>query len=119
MDNKRKFTRTAYHSRATLGNDDTLWEIELEDISLNGLLIKRPANWEGHLGDEFSFDLPLGDGTDLVVMRCKVAREDDERVGLQCTDIGIESVTHLRRMMELNTGDPELVNREFSQLWLI
>jgi hypothetical protein len=52
-------------------------------------------------------------------MRCKVAREDDERVGLQCTDIGIESVTHLRRMMELNTGDPELVNREFSQLWLI
>ncbi len=119
MEDKRRFTRAPFDAKATLGNDDSLWEVELIDISLNGVLIKRPEHWSGQMGEEFAFDMPLGDGAEFVIMRCTVKRVDDERVGLQCSDIGIESVTHLRRMMELNTGDPELVNREFSQLWLI
>lgn len=118
MDEQRRFTRTSFKATATLGNDDSLWEVDVIDVSLNGLLIKRPEHWSGKMGEEFDFDMPLGDGTDFVVMHCKVARTDEKRIGLQITDIGVEAITHLRRLMELNTGDPERVNREFSQLWL-
>ena len=36
--------------------------------------------------------------------------------GLHCLAIDIDSVTHLRRLVELNLGDPALLEREVSAL---
>jgi hypothetical protein len=36
--------------------------------------------------------------------------------GLVCRDIDLESVTHLRRLVELNLGDEALAEREFALL---
>lgn len=118
MEEKRKFTRSEFNAAATLGNSDALWEVKLIDISLNGVLIHRPENWRGELNEEYDFDLPMGGDADPVIMTCRVARVDDARVGLERLHIGLEGITSLRRLMELNTGDPEGINREFSQLWL-
>jgi hypothetical protein len=35
---------------------------------------------------------------------------------LQCNAIDIDSVTHLRRLVELNLGNSEQLNKELSQL---
>ena len=118
MEEKRKFVRAHFEAEATLGNDDALWEVRLIDISLNGVLIHRPAHWQGEIGTEFDFDLPMEGDADPVIMTCRVARIDGERIGLERQHIGLESITSLRRLLELNTGDPERINREFSQLWL-
>ena len=117
-DNKRRFTRTHFDAVATLGNDESLWEVDVVDISLNGLLITRPQHWSAEIGEEFDFDLPLIEDEEFVVMKCKVARVDDKFVGLERTHIGIESITHLRKLLELNTGDVERINKEFSHLGL-
>jgi len=45
-----------------------------------------------------------------------VAHVEGGRVGLRRTHIDIESVTHLRRLVELNLGDPALLERELHEL---
>jgi hypothetical protein len=39
-----------------------------------------------------------------------------QNAGLLCLDIDIDSVTHLRRLVELNLGDSDLLERELSAL---
>ena len=36
--------------------------------------------------------------------------------GLICRNLDIDSATHLRRLVELNLGDPKLLERELSAL---
>lgn len=118
MEEKRKFIRTSFNAAATLGNADALWEVQLIDISLNGVLLHRPEHWHGEIGTEFDFDLPMDGDAAPIIMTCSVARIEGERIGLERRHIGLESITSLRSLLELNTGDPEQINREFSQLWL-
>jgi hypothetical protein len=37
-------------------------------------------------------------------------------IGIECASIDLTSMTRLRRLIELNSGDPELMNREIRQL---
>jgi hypothetical protein len=45
-----------------------------------------------------------------------VVHEELEEVGLQCNAIDIDSISHLRRLIELNLGDDGQINKELSQL---
>ena len=45
-----------------------------------------------------------------------VAHREGRRAGLACQSIDVDSVTHLRRLVELNAGDPDLLQRELSAL---
>lgn len=102
-----------------MGNDDSLWEIEVRDISLNGLLITQPETWQGGVDDEVDVDIPLdADRNSFVIMHCRVAHIDNKKLGLERLRIGLDSVTHLRRLLELNLGSVDKVNREFSELVL-
>ena len=49
-------------------------------------------------------------------MHIAVVHEGKEETGLQCNAIDIDSVTHLRRLVELNLGDDTQLNKELSQL---
>jgi hypothetical protein len=49
-------------------------------------------------------------------MSTTVTHVAGRRVGLRCDNIDIDSVTHLRRLVELNAGDPNLLDRELSAL---
>jgi hypothetical protein len=40
----------------------------------------------------------------------------DGQLSLSCTEIDLDSITHLRRLLELNLGDPDLIERELSDL---
>jgi hypothetical protein len=49
-------------------------------------------------------------------MNTRVAHLENTHVGLRCESIDLDSMAHLRRLLELNSGDPELVERELSAL---
>jgi hypothetical protein len=49
-------------------------------------------------------------------MNITVVHEEKDETGLQCNAIDIDSVTHLRRLVELNLGDSAQINKELSQL---
>jgi hypothetical protein len=51
-----------------------------------------------------------------ISMSTTVTHVAGRRVGLRCDNIDLDSVTHLRRLVELNAGDPNLLDRELSAL---
>jgi hypothetical protein len=49
-------------------------------------------------------------------MEVTLAHIKPPNAGFLCKNIDIESIAHLRRLMELNLGDMDLVNREIADL---
>lgn len=112
---RRQFWRAHFHSPVQLTLHGQVTEAELCDISLKGALIEVPAGWTGNGGDHCQLRLALAADA-AIGMSTTVTHVDDRRVGLRCDSIDLDSVTHLRRLVELNAGDPGLLDRELSAL---
>jgi hypothetical protein len=115
QDDRRQFWRAHFHSPVQLAMRGTVVEAELLDISLKGALVKVPEDWPGKNGD--ACQVRLGLGADAVInMHGMITHIDGRCIGLHCDNIDLDSVTHLRRLVELNAGDPGLLDRELSAL---
>ncbi|WP_126455792.1 PilZ domain-containing protein [Sulfuriflexus mobilis] len=86
------------------------------DLSLKGALIKRPDNWSAVVGDAGILQVALSDGETVIDMEVSVAHSEGHKIGFHCDHIDIDSITHLRRLVELNLGNEELLERELSHL---
>jgi len=114
---KRHFSRVDFNTTATISDGTSRWQSKLIDISLKGALLELPDGWQGRIGDECKIELPLSDDDDVTIhMSVSVAHIQERHIGFRCEDIDFDSITHLRRLMELNLGDAELINRELSML---
>jgi hypothetical protein len=49
-------------------------------------------------------------------MDVSVAHVEDQHIGFRCEHIDLDSITHLRRLVELNVGDTDILYRELSAL---
>lgn len=116
MENRRQFTRILFSIDAQLEIDDQQYAVNIHDISLNGALISAPKvnNDIKHRLGVLTFCLTGSDAQ--VEMHIAVVHVEPDEVGLQCNAIDIDSVTHLRRLVELNLGDESQLNKELSQL---
>lgn len=86
------------------------------DISLNGILITKPINWQGHLAEHYQLNIVLVDPQLTITMTASVAHIDPSRVGFHCEQVDLDSISHLKRLVELNLGDSALLQRELSAL---
>lgn len=112
----RHHSRVSFDAQAYLRNDAMVWQTQLIDISLKGALIARPADWQGAKGGSYMLELLLDDEQTIIRMAVTVMHVQADRIGLHCEHIDIDSVTHLRRLIELNLGDPDLLERELTGL---
>lgn len=112
---RRRFKRIAFDAQTELRQGTHRWPVKLVDLSLKGLLIEKPEPWLGDSTCPFNVDVKLSPEHD-VVMEVELAHDDQGQLGFKCTHIGLESATHLRRLIELNLGDPEELNRELGAL---
>lgn len=115
-DERRSFSRIPFNGQVTIVGDKGRWNCKLLDISLKGVLVGQPNHWPGKMGDPFQLELALSEGNVVIVMDVVTAHLRDERIGFCCTHIDLDSITHLRRLLELNIADEEQINRELSAL---
>ncbi len=113
---KRRFSRVDFNTFTTISRDNHHWQSYLIDISLKGLLIDLPEGWHGNIGDEYKVAVILKEDEVAINMTASIVHIQHNRIGFRCEHIDTNSITHLRRLMELNLGDAELVNRELSML---
>lgn len=111
----RSFWRAPFHAVVQLADATGTWEGELLDISLKGALLNMSVDWPGVLGAKCQLRLDLGQGV-TIVMRATVAHLEGTKMGLRCDNLSLDSITHLRRLVELNSGDPKLLERELPAL---
>jgi hypothetical protein len=115
-DDKRRFSRIPFDANVLLSQQGKEWRSKLLDISLKGVLIETPKNWDAVIGERFHLEVIFADSGSLISSDIAVAHSGKEHVGFEIIQIDIESVGHLRRLVELNLGDPELLDRELTAL---
>lgn len=111
----RNFWRIVFHSPATFTAASGTRQARLLDISLKGALLDVGGGWHGAIGEPCELKLHLGIDTNIS-MSGTIAHVEGNHIGLRCDNIDLDSITHLRRLVELNVGDPELLEREFHAL---
>ncbi|MDZ7662482.1 PilZ domain-containing protein [Thiohalophilus sp.] len=114
---RRHFTRIPFDGEVQLIDpaDHRQWQTDVLDISLRGALIKRPANWTADPARMFILQLPLGNEVQLA-FNVRVVHTDSEQLGLHFEQMDLDSASHLHRLLELNLGDPALLERELAEL---
>lgn len=116
MKNRRHFTRILFSTPAHLTNNKDSYTCQLLDISLNGALVSRSDvfNFEKDSDAILAFKLPQSDV--IIAMSVTICHIEQNHIGLKCTHIDIDSITHLKRLIELNLADDELLHRELECL---
>ncbi|WP_199609026.1 PilZ domain-containing protein [Flocculibacter collagenilyticus] len=117
MENKRHFTRVVFSTPAKLKGDSEAWDTSLIDLCFQGALIAKPDDWSSeyeHKKYQLTFKLA---GSDIdISMYTKLAHIEDEHLGLACELMDIDSATHLRKLIALNSGDEDMLHRELAHL---
>ena len=109
---RRVFTRIPFGTTVMLDTFPGQHECTLVDVSLKGALVERPQSWGVALGDPCSVTLVLAADSISIRITGEVAHVEAGRLGMRCTAIDLESMTHLRRLIGLNLGDEAALNRE-------
>ncbi|SDE23345.1 PilZ domain-containing protein [Desulfuromonas thiophila] len=116
MPEKRHFQRVPFIEQVHLCHEQQHLQGKLLDISLKGLLVEleslppqvQPPHWQVSL--RLAGDLRL-------TFTAEVRHCHDRTLGLAFTRMDADSMTHLRRLLELNSGDAEEIERELE--WMI
>ena len=112
---RRQYKRIAFDAPAELSQDANVWHVRLVDLSLHGLLIEKPSPFEGDPEQPFVINIHLSDQVD-VLMEVMLRHDNDGQLGFECLHIDLDSITYLRRLIELNLGDQVELHREMDSL---
>jgi len=112
---KRNFSRTPFETGGTFRFADRSVPVTLIDISLKGALVHSlpgdmvPDNAVGTLS------LRLSGSSERMEFTAELVRRDGDSLGFHFTETDADSLTHLRRLLELNLADREQVEEELER----
>jgi len=112
---RRRFKRIAFDARTELSQGEFIWPVKLIDLSLKGLLIEKPEPWLGNPEWHFLVDIHLNEDV-AIKMDVQLTHDDHGQLGFVCKHISLESIERLRRLVELNLGDSQELERELGAL---
>ncbi len=113
---RRQFNRVAFDSRGHLCVGARQYECAVKDLSIHGALIELREATEFLADDEIQLRILLGDATPEITMELRFIERQEDLLRFRCTHIDLDSITHLRRLIELNLGDATLLERDFAAL---
>jgi len=118
---RRHFHRVQFAASAVLSQRNHRQIVEVLDLSLKGVLLDGVNIEEFDLDQAVQLSLVLTDSVEIHMdLRC-THREPSSfannlKCGFRCDGFDVESVSHLRRLVELNLGDSSVLDRELSEL---
>jgi hypothetical protein len=112
---RRRFKRIEFDAKTELSQGEYIWPVKLIDLSLKGLLVEKPEPWLGNREHHFCVDVHLTPEV-AIKMDVLLTHDDHGQLGFVCKHISLESIERLRRLIELNLGDPEELERELGAL---
>jgi hypothetical protein len=111
---RRQFHRISFDAPLLISQGKHQSFSQLIDISMKGILVSandfplditQPASISIHLADDANID-----------MSAEWVSDHHGAIAFRWLHMDIESMTHLRRLLELNTGNAELIERELALL---
>lgn len=114
--NRRLFSRIRFNTPGRLFFPGGECRVDVLDLSLKGALVAADPAPAVHPGERCTLYIRLGGEGQNIRMETRVAHVEARDIGLACLEIDLDSITHLRRLVELNLGDESLLHRELENL---
>lgn len=115
MENKRLFQRVLFSHDAKIQLKNVTHTVQVLDLSLHGFLCTRPSNASFNVNDQCVLTLRLDD-QHIITMTAFVAHIATNCIGMTCKDIDIDSISELKRLIQLNLANDELLHRDIDEL---
>ncbi len=117
MTEKRKFHRIPFQCQSQVRCGDKTSIAELMDISMKGalMLVRDMPDWE--MGRIYYLDIKLVNSDIHLQFEARLAHQEGDHYGFVFQSEDLDTFAHLRRLLELNLGDSEIVDHELSD-WL-
>lgn len=116
MTEHRHFHRIKFVVQADFELNGTSLPTSLVDISLKGALVALPAGTSAALGSPCRLTLHLSSADVQLPFTGEIIHINDGLAGIKFTRIDIDTMIHLRRLLELNSANPEQIRRELHEL---
>jgi len=115
MENKRLFQRVLFSHDAKIIIDDVAYTTQVLDLSLHGFLCTNPTDLRVNKDDSCELKLKLDD-QHIITMTATVVHIETNSLGMTCQHIDIDSISELKRLIQLNLADDELLHRDIDEL---
>ncbi len=113
---KRKFSRAGFHTAGRLLFQGRKIPFELINIALKGALVKPAEIEQIPTGSEAILEIKLQGSDITLTIESKLVHREGDRLGFRFKEIDIDSMIHLRRLLEFNTADVARIESELAFL---
>ena len=117
---QRHFSRIPFDAEVEISEPSTgaNYTGKLMDISLKGALTTKPDGLNAEIGQSYQLQLLLtASGNELKLqMDASIVHMEANRLGFQFLSVDLDTATHLHRLVELNLGDEQLMEKELAEL---
>ncbi len=114
---QRRFRRIPFEAEVTLHVGRDSWSGELLDVALKGAMVGTRTPLPHPLGTHCSLCFNLPQTPIFLDFQAVLIHHEDNHYGFRFISEDLETLTHLRKLIELNTGDTETTLCELSA-WL-
>lgn len=112
---RRQFSRIDFDAEVSIEQAGRAFAAQLEDISLNGVLLSTSTPHRISMEAPCLVKIQLADKV-MIHMQAALVHSGANLLGFHCTSIDMDSVIHLRRLIEMNLTDPHACERVLSEL---
>lgn len=119
----RKFSRAEFVAPGRLeklslaGSDGAKsFPCQITEISLKGAKVITGGDVQIRKGEQVLLFIELEPGDLEIQMKSHIVYHDTDFTGLRFIETDLDSITHLRRLLELNTAESESIERELEFL---
>ncbi len=112
---RRQFSRIEFDADVHLIQEGKEYRAQLHDISLNGVLVSTPAEYHIRTDMPCTLNVILSDQA-VITMQVTLVHSSSSFLGFHCTSIDMDSIVHLRRLIEINLGEPGASERVLTEL---
>lgn len=114
---RRQFTRFPFEGTISFSYEGTTYQANLIDISLKGALFELTEDWNLAKVNNIDFTLLINEQSVELTFQGDIVHIENKRIGISIDHIGIDSASHLKRLVELNLGDSLLLARELNAMF--
>ncbi len=117
MTDQRHYQRIDFATESDLLIDDHSYRCDLVDLALRGALLRSAQPLPLTLGQQAHLSIYLPDTSIRMTFVGELIHQQDQFYGFLFVSADSDSMGHLRRLLELNFGDSQQAEDEFSH-WL-
>ncbi|MDW6092014.1 PilZ domain-containing protein [Vibrio rhizosphaerae] len=116
MAEKRRFSRIIYRAPALLTQGSIHLATTVQDLSLHGILLSILDDTRLDLQQPIYIEFPLPESDISIQMTANIVSMKNCTLHASIAYIDVDSISHLKRLIELNVGNDALLHRELEHL---